>query len=134
MKMKYMLDTNICIYIIKKKPVKVLEKFKTLQEGMVGMSLITLGELKYGIEKSQHPEKNMKVLDSITKIIPALPMHKYVADHYGEIRKKLEKKGQTIGNNDLWISAHALALDIILVTNNTKEFTRVPNLKLENWI
>lgn len=134
MKLQYLLDTNICIYISKKKPQSVLEKFEQIEVGTVGMSIITYGELLYGAQKSQHPKKTFSVLDELTGLIPSLPMPTQAAKHYGEIRHKLEKKGKIIGNNDLWIAAHALALDLIIVTNNTKEFARIPHLQLENWV
>lgn len=134
MTVQYLLDTNICIYIAKEQPVSVLKKFKTLQVGTVAMSAITFGELTYGVEKSQHPKKNKLILDTITQIIPALPLSDVAAKAYGKIRRELEKRGTPIGNNDLWIAAHALTLNLTLVTNNTKEFKRVAKLKIDNWV
>lgn len=133
MTIQYMLDTNICIYIAKKQPEKVLKKFKTLKVGSVGMSIVTHGELTYSVAKSQHPKKNQLILDVISKLIPTLPMPELTGKTYGNMRAQLEKKGTPIGNNDLWIAAHALSIGVTLVTNNTKEFQRVPKLKLENW-
>lgn len=134
MTVQYLLDTNICIYIAKEQPVSVLKKFKTLKVGTVAMSAITFGELTYGVEKSQHPKKNKLILDAITQIIPALPLPDLAAKAYGKIRRDLERKGTPIGNNDLWIAAHALALNLTIVTNNTKEFKRVSKLNIENWV
>lgn len=134
MKLCYLLDTNICIYIAKNKPHSVLEKFEQLAVGEVGMSTITQGELIYGAKKSQHPIKTMKLLDELMSLIPPLPIPTEAGKLYGEIRSKLEKKGKVIGNNDLWIAAHAIALELTLVTNNTKEFSRISQLKLENWV
>jgi len=134
MSLRYLLDTNICIYITKQTPVNVLKKFNQLAVGEVAMSIITYGELLHGAYKSQHPKKALFVLEDLISLIPALPMPTQAAKCYGDIRSKLEKKGKPIGNNDLWIAAHALALDLIIVTNNIKEFSRVPHLKLENWV
>jgi tRNA(fMet)-specific endonuclease VapC len=134
MSLRYLLDTNICIYIAKQKPLSVLHKFEQLMVGEVGMSTITYGELLYGAQKSHHPKKAFSLLEELTGLIPPMPIATEVAKQYGIIRAKLEKIGKPIGNNDLWIAAHALALGSILVTNNIKEFSRVPHLKLENWV
>ena len=134
MALHYLLDTNICIYVAKRKPIHVLEHFEKIAVGEVAMSIITQGELLYGAEKSHHPKKAKEILAELSGLIPPLPLTFNVGEHYGKIRSALEKKGKPIGNNDLWIAAHALALDIILVTNNVKEFSRVPHLKVENWI
>lgn len=134
MKLRYLLDTNICIYIIKQKPESVLNKFEQMEVGEVGMSIITYGELIYGAQKSHHSKKSLFLLDELTGLIPSLPMPTQAAKLYGEIRSKLEKQGKPIGANDLWIAAHALALELTIVTNNVKEFSRVPNLELENWV
>ena len=134
MALRYLLDTNICIYLAKQKPISVLHKFEQLSIGEVGMSTITFGELVYGVQKSDHPKKTLQLLQEITNLIPVLPISTETGKHYGEIRSKLEKQGNLIGNNDLWIAAHALDLNLILVTNNIKEFSRVTHLKLENWV
>ncbi|MGE3920286.1 MAG: type II toxin-antitoxin system VapC family toxin [Gammaproteobacteria bacterium] len=133
MKLRYLLDTNICIYIIKQKPVSVLHRFEKLIVGEVGMSTITYGELYYGVQKSQHHTKSLKILEEILSLVPAFPIPTEAAKHYCEVRCKLEKSSTPIGNNDLWIAAHALALNLTLVTNNTKEFKRISHLKVENW-
>jgi len=134
MSLTYLLDTNICIYIAKQKPASVLDKFEQLTIGMVGMSIITYGELLYGAQKSNYPERAISNLKELSSMIPSLPLPIQAANHYGEIRSNLEKLGQMIGNNDLWIAAHSLSLEVVLVTNNTKEFARVPGLQIENWV
>lgn len=134
MALRYLLDTNICIYIAKQKPLSVLKKFEQIEVGDVGMSIITYGELLYGAHKSHHPKKTLLLLDELVSLIPPLPMAIQVSKYYGDIRSKLEKQGKPIGNNDLWIAAHALTLELVLITNNVKEFSRVPHIKIENWI
>ncbi|EKD70224.1 MAG: hypothetical protein ACD_46C00598G0005 [uncultured bacterium] len=134
MTLRYLLDTNICIYIAKQKPISVLKRFEKIEIGEVAISTITYGELLYGAEKSQHPKKAKQALMELSSLIPSLPLTINVGEQYAKIRCILEKKGKPIGNNDLWIASHALALKVILVTNNLKEFSRVPHLKVENWI
>lgn len=131
---QYILDTNICIYIAKNKPVSVLDKFKTLQINQVVMSVITYGELYVGAQKSQYKQASLQKLKGLTRLIPVLPMSSDVGRLYGEIRADLELKGQIIGNNDLWIAAHAKERNLTLVSNNLKEFSRIDNLALENWV
>lgn len=130
----YMLDTNICIYIAKKKPIEVLSRFEGLTIGQVGMSTVTYGELLYGVQKSQYAKKAMKTIEELIGLIPPLPIPTEAGRYYGQIRFTLEKAGKPIGNNDLWIAAHAMALNVVLVTNNVKEFHRIPHLKIENWV
>lgn len=134
MPLSYLLDTNICIYIMKQKPKAVLDKFEQLAVGMVGMSAITYGELLYGAQKSNNSRKAEKIIHQICDYIPPLPISLKVSEFYAELRASLEKKGTIIRNNDLWIAAHCLELDTTLVTNNEKEFSRVKHLKLENWV
>jgi tRNA(fMet)-specific endonuclease VapC len=134
MMLRYLLDTNICIYIAKQKPVTVLKRFEKMALGEVAMSAITYGELLYGVEKSQYAKKSKEALEELSALINPLPVSIEVGEHYASIRAILEKQGKPIRNNDLWIAAHAVALDVILVTNNIKEFSRVPRLKIENWI
>ncbi len=129
---KYVLDTNICIYIAKLHPPAVLTKFERLQVGDVAMSLITYGELHYGAEKSQQPEQAHAKLNRLAELINILPLATSVADYYGSIRSTLEKAGTPIGANDLWMAAHALSEKLILVSNNLREFQRVPGLTVEN--
>lgn len=131
--MIYMLDTNICIYIIKKKPNKVFETKNRLGIGDVCISAITLAELEYGVEKSQQRERNKIALTSFLAPLEILPFSDNAAVIFGEIRAALEKKGQIIGAYDLLIAAHALSKNLILITNNTNEFSRIPSLSLQNW-
>jgi len=132
--MKYMLDTNICIYLIKRKPVQVLEKFQAHTLGDISVSSITVAELQYGVEKSQHQHQNQTALNLFLAPLEIVNFDTYAAQHYGQIRTKLERLGTPIGAYDLLIAGHARSLDIILVTNNTREFIRVSNLRVENWI
>ena len=132
--MKFLLDTDICIYIIKRKPEKVLRRFKSLTPGDVGISSITLAELQYGVEKSREAAKNREALEGFLTPLDVAEYDAVAACHYGNIRAELERKGKIIGGNDLFIASHALALSIPLVTNNVKEFARVPGLKVENWV
>ncbi|PXV61267.1 type II toxin-antitoxin system tRNA(fMet)-specific endonuclease VapC [Halanaerobium congolense] len=131
--MKYMLDTNICIYIIKEKPKKVLDKFQTCNIGDICISMVTFAELQYGVEKSQYKDKNQTALASFLGPIEILPFEQNAAIKYGSIRADLENQGRIRGAYDLMIAAHAIAENLILVTNNTKEFKRITDLSLENW-
>ncbi len=130
----YLLDTNICIYIAKRRPPEVLRRFEELPEGALGMSLITYGELLYGAERSSSRDKALEVLQQLASAIGILELPTAVAEHYGEIRAALEREGRPIGNNDLWIAAHARAAGLTLVTNNEREFRRVERLAVENWV
>jgi len=130
----YLLDTNICIYIIKKKPVDVLKTLKTKSKKDIYISSITIAELEYGIAKSQFPEKNKIALIEFLSIFNILPFDDNDAVDFGEIKKELEKKGKIIGPMDLLLAAQAKSKKLILVTNNTKEFERVEGLKIENWL
>lgn len=130
---EFLIDTDTCIYITKRKPINVIDKFKKLQVGAVAMSVVNYGELYCGTEKSEHVKKAHAALESLIGVIPVLPLPQEAAKHYGHIRAYLEKKGKIIGNNDLWIAAHCLTLNITLVTNNVREFQRVPKLRVENW-
>jgi tRNA(fMet)-specific endonuclease VapC len=134
LKVKYLLDTNICIYIQREKPVQVLEKFKTLHRGEAVISEVTWGELCYGAYKSQYTDQVLKALKELVTIIPVLSMPQNVGQVYGEIRATLAKNGEMIGSNDLWIAAHAKASHLTLVSNNLREFERVEGLQLENWV
>ena len=130
----YLLDTNICIYIIKKKPADVLMALKTKSKKDIYISSITIAELEYGIAKSQFPEKNKIALIEFLSIFNILPFDDNDAVDFGEIKKELEKKGKIIGPMDLLLAAQAKSKKLILVTNNTKEFERVEGLKIENWL
>ena len=131
--MKYMLDTNMCIYIIKKHPKNVLKKFETFDVGDICISSITFAELMYGVHKSQHQQQNRVALEGFTAPLEILAFNSDVANHYGKIRAYLEKKGTPIGSLDMMIAAQAHYMDLILVTNNKKEFSRVPHLNIEDW-
>ena len=131
---KYLLDTNICIYIIKKKPLQVIQKLQSLDISDVAISSITLSELEYGVSKSAAVEKNKLVLTQFLAPIETISFDDKAAEIYGNIRADLERKGTPIGPLDTLIGAHALSLGYTLVTNNTKEFERILNIELENWI
>ncbi|CAC9593914.1 VapC toxin protein [uncultured Gammaproteobacteria bacterium] len=132
--MKYVLDTNICIYIAKESPIEVLNKFNILEPGMVGMSLVTHAELLYGAAKSNNSKKAYQLINQLIELIPVLPIDNKVAEHYADIRATLECQGMIIGNNDLWIAAHVRSQNKIVVTNNEKEFNRIKGLNIENWV
>lgn len=132
--MKYLLDTNICIHIIKRHPQSVLKRFQLLKFGDVGISSVTLAELEYGIAKSQRRTQNKGALEQFLIPLEILPFDDLAAEAYGVIRFELEKKGIPIGPLDLMIAAHAYSANLVLVTNNLKEFERIPNLAVENWV
>ena len=131
--MKYMLDTNICIYIIKRKPDKLLSKLKAVVKEGVSISTITLAELEHGVALSTYPEKNADALIQFLSVVELLSFDARAASQYGLIRADLQRKGMLIGQMDLLIAAHAKANGYILVTNNVREFTRVDNLVIEDW-
>lgn len=131
--MRYMLDTNICIYIAKHNPPAVRERFARHTASELAMSTITLGELRFGAEKSQSRERALAVLAQLEAAIEVMPLTQAAGEHYGQIRAALQKEGQMIGNNDLWLAAHARSEGWILVTNNEREFLRVEGLQVENW-
>jgi tRNA(fMet)-specific endonuclease VapC len=133
METRYLLDANIVIYIRQKRPETVLRRLARLRAGEAAISVISYGELQYGAIKSSQPESGLQRLREISEIIPVLPLPEKAAEVYGFIRAELEKRGETIGNNDLWIAAHAFASGLALVTNNEKEFRRVRGLKIQNW-
>lgn len=133
MEPRYLLDTNICIYIRQKRPEEVLRRFRKLRQGETALSVITYGELLYGAAKSTQRVEALERLRELLHWLPALPLPEAAAEAYGTIRAELAAKGEMIGNNDLWIAAHAVATGLILVTNNEKEFRRVHGLKIQNW-
>ena len=132
--MRYMLDTNICIYVIKHKPESVFRKLKKIKPEDVCISSITYAELAYGVEKSAQPERNRLALSMMLSSIEIVAFDDAAADEYGEIRAGLERKGTPIGSLDILIAAHARSLGCTLVTNNTKEFCRVEGLEIVNWV
>lgn len=129
----YLLDTNICIFIIKKHPIQVIRKLQDHDISEIGISSITLSELEYGVSKSTKREQNKLALAGFLAPIEIVSYDDKASGVYGDIRAFLEKKGTPIGPLDTLIGAHALSLDCILVTNNTKEFIRIPNLFVEDW-
>ena len=133
MSAKYLLDTNICIYIRQARPPKVLKRFRKLKTGEAVLSVITYGELLYGAQKSQQRPRALQQLEEIVQLLPVMAMPEEAAQAYGEFRARLETQGRMIGNNDLWIAAHARAADLILVTNNEREFRRIRGLRIQNW-
>jgi tRNA(fMet)-specific endonuclease VapC len=133
MTMRYMLDTNICIYIAKHNPPAVRERFARHAASELAMSVITLGELRFGAEKSQSHERALATINQLAAAIEVMPVPESAGEHYGQIRASLQQQGQPIGNNDLWLVSHARAEGWILVTNNEREFIRVDGLQIENW-
>ncbi len=131
--LKYLLDTNIVIYVIKRRPREALATFNE-HAGRMAISAISLSELYHGAEKSAKVAQNLEVIEEFASLLEVLPYSAKASQHYGSIRSALEKTGQTIGVNDLHIAAHARSEGLVMVTNNTSEFARVPGLLLENWV
>ena len=131
--LKYLLDTNIAIYVINRRPIEILGTFNANASRMA-ISAITLAELMHGVEKSSQPETNFAVVEDFCSRLEVLPYTAKAAHHYGAIRATLERLGQPIGVNDLHIAAHARSEGLILVSNNLGEFSRVPALQVENWV
>lgn len=133
MTVRYLLDTNICIYIAKHNPPAVRERFSRHTADELAMSVVTLGEFRFGVEKSQSCERALAVIGQLEATMQIAPLTEAVGEHYGQIRAALQQRGEMIGNNDLWLAAHARAEGWILVTNNEREFVRVEGLQVENW-
>jgi len=131
--LSHVLDTNIVIYVIKRRPIEVMTAFNA-HATRLAISSITLAELLHGAEKSARPAANLAVVEDFISRLEVLPYGMKAAQHYGQIRAELERSGQTIGVNDLHIAAHARSEGLILVTNNMSEFARVSALRLENWV
>lgn len=131
--LRYLLDTNIAIYVIKRRPPEVRESFNR-QHGRMAISAITLAELVHGAEKSAFPARNLEVVEDFCSRLSVLPYPPEAAYHYGSIRAVLERDGRPIGVNDLHIAAHARSSGLTVVTNNLSEFERVPGLLVENWL
>lgn len=129
----YMLDTDICSYIIRERPIEVLEHFETLKMDQLCISVVTYAELIYGVEHSSSKKINRSIVDQFVKHLSIIDWDKKAAEHYGNIREFLQVKGNVIGAMDMMIAAHARSQKMILVTNNEKHFKRVPKLKVENW-
>ena len=132
--MRYMLDTNICIYLIKRQPREVIDKFSGIAPGEIFISSVTIAEMMYGVAKSQHKDKNKSALESFLAPLEIVDFDFKAAQQYGIMRVNLEKMGTPIGAYDLMIAAHALSLGLVLITNNEREFQRIPDLIFENWV
>jgi len=130
---RYMLDTNICIYVIRRKPERVIRRLQRKHLSDIGISSITLCELEYGVAKSARPDQNKLALTEFLAPIEILPYDDRAAHRYGTLRAHLERQGTPVGSLDLLIAAHALSLECVLATNNESEFRRIPGLKVENW-
>ncbi|HDQ04005.1 MAG TPA: type II toxin-antitoxin system VapC family toxin [Deltaproteobacteria bacterium] len=130
----YLLDTNICIYIINKNPVQVVSHITSLKPHQIKLSSISVAELEYGVSKSKNREINRQAIISFASAFDIIDFDDNDAEVYGLIRAELEKKGQLIGPYDMQIAAQAISRDLILVTNNISEFSRITNIKLENWV
>ena len=129
-----LLDTNTCIYLIKKHPPEVLRRFNEYTVGDIGISSITAAELHFGVQKSQRPEENRRALEQFLLPLTIADFDENAAAAYGHVRAHLEKQGTPIGSLDTLIAAHALSLGLSLVTNNIREFERVPGLEVKNWV
>jgi tRNA(fMet)-specific endonuclease VapC len=131
--MLYLLDTDTCAFIARQKHPKVESRFRSRRAGDLAMSVVTYGELRVGAEKSGRHPAILNALEVFTQIVPVVPMEIEVARFYSQVRLDLERRGKIIGANDLWIAAHCLQLGLTLITNNEREFRRIPNLPIENW-
>jgi tRNA(fMet)-specific endonuclease VapC len=132
--MKYMFDTNICIYLIKQQPREVINKFQRITPGEIAISTVTVAEMIYGVEKSQYKEKNKAALQAFLAPLEIVDFDFAAAQQYGVVRAYSENIGKPIGAYDLMIAAHALSLGFVLVTNNEQKFQRIPDLIVENWV
>ena len=132
--MKFLIDTNICIYIMNNRPPEVIQRFKNLEIGLIGISSISVSELHYGVNKSRCIKHNLKRLEEFLNPFEILPYDENASRYYGKIRSQLENQGNVIGPLDMLIAAHALSEDLILITNNEKEFKRIQAVKVENWV
>ncbi len=132
--MKYMLDTDICIYLKNRRHPQVVTRFSHFQKGEVVISLVTFGELLNGAMKSNQADTALLKINQLANILAVQPMPADCARHYALIRSRLEKQGNIIGANDLWIAAHAMSLNLTLVSNNIREFSCIEGLRLENWV
>jgi tRNA(fMet)-specific endonuclease VapC len=132
--MKILLDTDTCIHLIRHRPPEMLQRLRRYMPGDVGISSITLGELAYGVHKSQQPERNQAALDEFTMPLEVSPFDESAAKIYGELRAALQSSGTAIGSLDMLIGAHALSLKATLATHNTREFLRIAGLRLADWI
>jgi tRNA(fMet)-specific endonuclease VapC len=131
---RFLLDTNICIYIRQRRPPAALARFQRLRPGEAVISVITYGELLYGVEKSRLREQATRQLTELASLLPVMELPPHAGEFYAAIRAVLEIRGEMIGNNDLWIAAHAKAAGLTLITNNEQEFRRIQGLKIQNWV
>jgi tRNA(fMet)-specific endonuclease VapC len=132
--MRYLIDTDTCIAIAREKPAHVLARFQQLKPGDIGMSVVTYMELCYGARNSRVPEANFDKIARLAAVVPSIPLENSAASYYADLRVDRERTGRRIGAYDLLIAAHALALGLVLITNNTDEFSRIRGLRVENWI
>jgi tRNA(fMet)-specific endonuclease VapC len=130
---KYLVDTDILIYLQQKRPPQIRARFDALEAGDAGISVITHGELIYGAERSEQPQRSKEKIEELISFLPVWTLPEDAGAEYGRMRAELEKAGTMIGGNDLWIAAHAKAAGLVLVTNNEKEFRRLRGLQVENW-
>ncbi len=130
---KFMLDTEICSYIMRERPIQVLKCFDTFKMEQFSISIITYSEFIYGVKRSANPKKHQGIIDKFILHVDILPWYRPASEHYGEIRAALEAQGKTIGNMDMLIAAYARSQGMVLVTNNEKHFQRIPGLDIENW-
>jgi tRNA(fMet)-specific endonuclease VapC len=132
--LEFMLDTDICSYLIKQRPISVLKRFEAVSEDKICISVVTLAELIYGIERSSSTKINLPVVKNFVNCLSVLPWDYSTAESYGKLRTFLEQKGTPIGNMDLMIATHALSKNMIIITNNIRHFEKVPQLRIENWV
>jgi tRNA(fMet)-specific endonuclease VapC len=133
MAVKFLLDTDILIYLQQKRSPHITDRFRALQAGDAAISVITHGELLYGVERSEQRQRSLAGIEEIVSLVPVLALPEDAGAEYGRMRAGLEKRGAVIGGNDLWIAAHAKTAGLVLVTNNEKEFRRISGLRVENW-
>ncbi len=131
--MTHLLDTDTCVFILRRKGPGVLERSKKLRVGDAGMSVVTYLELVHGAWKSASPDENLKAVEALREIIPVLPLEAGAAEYYGVLRSDLERAGTLIGPHDMLLAAHAMSLGLAVVTHNTREFSRIRGLRLEDW-
>jgi tRNA(fMet)-specific endonuclease VapC len=131
---RYMLDTDICSYVIRERPLEVYEKFKKVKVNQLCISVVTYAELIYGVEHSSSREINRPIIDDFVRHLDIITWDREAAEHYGKIRAFLRAKGSIIGSMDMMIAAHARSQNMTLITNNDKHFKRVPKLRIENWV
>ena len=131
--MNFLIDTNICIYIMNNRPPEVIHRVRNTEACKIGISSITVSELQYGVSKSKRKKQNQQRLDEFLTPFEIIPYDETASKYYGEIRSQIEKQGVVIGPLDLLIAAHALSRELVIVTNNEKEFKRIKSLQVENW-